>query len=176
MAKRTKTNSTSLNNPLIWIIAIPLVLILIFSSNNTDSSTAKSNDTPSSSLSSTTNLTEPQNPTSYTDSTDFTDTSATEPPVTNINNPITFISWSKTVARNEDATVKIKGTPNTTYYITVRYKSGSSTADGLVSKTSDKDGYVSWTWHIGGRTATGTFTITVTDGEQSETVNFTITD
>ncbi|MGN0999155.1 MAG: hypothetical protein ACI4PO_06345 [Faecousia sp.] len=112
-----------------------------------------------------------------------TTTPATEPPEATApatepstveSSGIVFLSWPETTARNQDATVTIQGAPNTTYSITVRYKSGPSTAKGLEDQVSDADGIVSWTWHIGGRTSAGTFTITVSGGGESETVNFTI--
>lgn len=102
-----------------------------------------------------------------------TDFPSTTPPVTE-SSGITFISWPETTSRNRDVTVKIKGTQNTTYSITVYYKSGASTADGLEDKTSDANGNVSWTWHIGGRTSPGTFKIVVSGGGDRETVEFII--
>lgn len=87
---------------------------------------------------------------------------------------IEFIAWPQTTTRNENVTVTIHGAPYTEYSITVYYKSGASDADGLERKTSDADGYVSWTWHIGGRTSAGTFEITVQGGGEKETVEFTI--
>lgn len=89
---------------------------------------------------------------------------------------IDFVSWPQTIGRNETGIVKIQGEPNTDYSITVRYKSGPASASGLETKTSDKDGYVSWSWKIGGKTSTGTFSITVAGGGQSETVKFTISE
>lgn len=102
-----------------------------------------------------------------------TDPPATIPPATEATG-IVFVSWPETTSRNRDATVTIKGAPNTTYSITVYYKSGASTADGLEDKTSDANGNVSWTWHIGGKTSPGTFRIVVSGGGDRETVEFTI--
>lgn len=85
-----------------------------------------------------------------------------------------ILSWPETISRNETATVSIKGKPNTTYYITVYYKSGPSSAEGLEAKVSDENGYASWSWKIGPKTSSGNFTITVSGGGESETVHFTI--
>ena len=52
---------------------------------------------------------------------------------------ITFVSYPRTAARNEEVTVRIKGEPNTRYTITVTYLSGISTADGLYAKTSNSE-------------------------------------
>ena len=85
-----------------------------------------------------------------------------------------FISYPETVSRNELATVEFQGKPNTEYTITVYYKSGASTAEGLEPKISDASGYVSWTWKVGGRTSPGTFRIVVAGGGESKTVYFTV--
>ena len=87
---------------------------------------------------------------------------------------VKFISYPETVARNEIATVEFQGKPNTEYVITVYYKSGASTADGLEPKISDDNGYVSWTWKVGGRTSPGTFKIVISGGGESKTVYFTV--
>lgn len=85
-----------------------------------------------------------------------------------------FVSWTETVSRNEDAYVTIWGTPGVEYDIAVFYKSGESEAKGLENKVADEHGYVTWTWHVGGRTAPGTFKITVTDGVHKRTIYFTV--
>lgn len=85
-----------------------------------------------------------------------------------------ILSWPESISRNEIATVRIKGKPNTIYNITVYYKSGPSNAEGLEAKVSDENGYASWSWKIGPNTSSGTFAITVYGGGESETVNFTI--
>lgn len=90
---------------------------------------------------------------------------------------LSFISVPTSVARNSDATVSIHGLPNTDYYISVRYSSGTATADGLGTKTSDADGNVSWTWHIGGRTSLDYDpVITVSGGGEEITARFTVTE
>jgi hypothetical protein len=65
---------------------------------------------------------------------------------------IRLISLTSPVSRNETATLEIKGEPNTEYAITVYYSSGPSSAAGLESKYSDGEGYVSWSWRVGGKT------------------------
>lgn len=89
---------------------------------------------------------------------------------------IDFISYPETISRGNTGTVKIKGTPNTEYNITVEYKSGPSNASGLETKTSDANGYVSWRWKVGINTSPGMFSITVRGGGKSETVHFTVTE
>lgn len=87
---------------------------------------------------------------------------------------LTILSYPEIVHRNEMATVKIQGAPNTNYSITVYYKSGPSEAAGLETKISDANGYVSWTWKVGGRTSAGTFRIVVSGGGETKSVNFTV--
>lgn len=89
---------------------------------------------------------------------------------------IQVLVWPETVGQNETATVTIQGLPNTTYSITVNYKSGPSSAQGLEDKTSDGSGQVSWSWKVGGRTSPGTFHITVSGGGETLTLPFTITE
>lgn len=104
------------------------------------------------------------------------DVSAVEFPVVDIFTSdtahIEFIAYPDTVRRNETAFVKIKGEPYTEYSITVYYSSGPSEASGLYKKTSDKEGYVTWNWRIGGRTSAGTYEIKVEGGGVDESVFF----
>ena len=86
-----------------------------------------------------------------------------------------ILSWPKTIGCNETGTVTIKGKASTEYKITVYYKSGPSTASGLESKTSNADGYVSWSWKVGARTSPGTYKIVVEGGGEKVTVEFTVT-
>lgn len=126
---------------------------------------------------STTPTTEPTTPQS-TKPTAPSETEPTTPHTTEATEPrhdvLTIISWPESISRNETGTVKVQGKPNTEYTISVYYKSGESQAEGLEAKTSDNDGYVSWSWKIGGRTSAGTFKIVVSGGGESKTVYFSI--
>lgn len=84
---------------------------------------------------------------------------------TQSNSAITVISDPSPVTRNEEATLMVKGAPNSDAYIYVYYSSGASKAKGLDAKTTDADGYVSWTWKIGIKTKAGTYSITVKIGD-----------
>ena len=86
------------------------------------------------------------------------------------------VNTSLNFRRNEEATVSITGQPNTDYRITVYYKSGASSADGLGTKRSDSSGRVSWTWHIGGKTTPGTYTLKISGGGQTIEKYFTVSD
>jgi outer membrane biosynthesis protein TonB len=63
------------------------------------------------------------------------------------------------------ATLNVRTAPNTSCNIEVDYMSGPSTAQGLVPKTSNGSGYVSWTWKVGTRTTPGQWPISVTCGD-----------
>jgi len=70
--------------------------------------------------------------------------------------------------------VEVRGAPETLYEIAVYYSSGKSKAAGLVDKTSDADGYVSWSWKVGGSTKPGDYQLTVAGGGETLTVTFTV--
>lgn len=71
------------------------------------------------------------------------------------------------VSRGNNATISIKGLPNTTYDIDVKYSSGASKASGLEDKTSDSEGNVSWTFKVSSNVKVGTYEVKITDGENS---------
>lgn len=81
-----------------------------------------------------------------------------------------IISVTSPIGRNETATLKMKGIPNTDYSIEVFYSTAASTAAGLVTKKSDANGEVTWSWKIGGKTAAGEHRIVISGGgDQIET-------
>ena len=87
---------------------------------------------------------------------------------------ITVVSKTNTVNAGENASIKIKGLPGHTYEIDVIYNSGSSTATGLNEKTADKDGYVTWMWKVGGRTASGTYDIIISENGYTYKTSFNV--
>ena len=89
-------------------------------------------------------------------------------------NKIDVISITSPISAGSNANIKIKGTPNTLYSITVYYKSGPSTADGLNSKNSDGEGFVDWTWKVGTRTSSGSWKISISSNVDSITTYFTV--
>lgn len=90
---------------------------------------------------------------------------------------LSFTSFPSSVSRNSNATVSIHGQPNTDYSITVRYKSGTASADGLETKTSDANGNVTWSWKIGGKTSTSyNPSVTVSGGGETITSSFSVTE
>ena len=70
--------------------------------------------------------------------------------------------------------VGINGKPNTEYDINVYYSSGVSSAQGLENKTSDENGYVSWSWKVGTNTKPGDYYLDIIDGGETLTIYFTI--
>ena len=77
---------------------------------------------------------------------------------------VTFANAPVAASRGQNATLQASTSPNTSCGIEVDYKSGPSTAAGLVPKTSDASGHVSWTWKVGSNTTPGSWPITVTCG------------
>lgn len=80
---------------------------------------------------------------------------------------VTFVNAPLTIKRGSNATLQVRTAPNTSCSIEVDYKSGASTAAGLVAKNSDGAGNVSWTWKVGANTTPGAWPITVTCGAGS---------
>jgi hypothetical protein len=74
---------------------------------------------------------------------------------------VRLVSLTSPVGPGNDATIAVQTVPNASCGITVIYKSGPSRASGLVPKTSDIKGNVSWTWRVGTRTTPGKWPITV---------------
>ena len=80
------------------------------------------------------------------------------------------------VRRNEEVTLNVIGLPNTEYDINVYYSSGVSKAKGLENKISDANGYVSWSWKIGGSTNSGNYRIDLIGGGVKTTMQFSVVD
>jgi len=75
-----------------------------------------------------------------------------------------IVSVTSPARRGGTATLTAKASPGAQCSITVRYKSGPSTAAGLVPKSAGPDGMVSWSWNVGPSTTPGTWPIAVTCG------------
>lgn len=88
---------------------------------------------------------------------------------------VKFLNAPLTVHQGSNATLQVKTSPNTSCSIEVDYKSGASTAAGLVTKNSDGSGNVSWTWKVGANTTPGSWPITVTCGNGSAQTQINVT-
>jgi hypothetical protein len=73
------------------------------------------------------------------------------------------------VSPGQIASVSTKGSPNAPASIQVIYSSGPSKAAGLISKTTDGSGNVSWSWKVGTRTKPGSYDVNITIGTQTIT-------
>ena len=80
---------------------------------------------------------------------------------------INLISLTSPVKKGSEASISIKGLPNTTYDIDVIYSSGASKASGLEDKVSDSEGNVSWTFKVSSNVKVGTYEVRITDGISS---------
>ncbi|MCL2197286.1 MAG: copper amine oxidase N-terminal domain-containing protein [Defluviitaleaceae bacterium] len=78
------------------------------------------------------------------------------------------------VRRNEDAIVRFDWQPGDDFYLRIRYASGYGTAAGLGSQTTNEQGFISWRWRVGGRTALGTYPITITGNGESIRLYLTV--
>ncbi len=88
---------------------------------------------------------------------------------------VRFLNAPITAGRGRNATLKVKTAPRTSCSIEVDYASGPSSAAGLVNKTSDGAGNVSWTWKVGTNTTRGAWPITVTCGDTSAETHINVT-
>jgi competence protein ComEC len=84
-----------------------------------------------------------------------------------------IVSVTSPVGPGYNAMLLAKTAPGATCGITVYYKSGSSTAQGLYPKTADVNGNVSWTWKVGTRTTPGSWRIVITANLGGNTVSQT---
>ena len=75
---------------------------------------------------------------------------------------VTALSVTSPASRGSTATLTAQTTAGASCSITVRYKSGPSSAAGLGSKTAAANGQVSWSWRVGANTTPGTWPITLT--------------
>jgi hypothetical protein len=64
------------------------------------------------------------------------------------------------------ASVTVQTRPGAWGTIRVVYKSGPSKAKGLVPKTADPSGRITWTWKVGTHTTRGDWPVTITVGSQ----------
>jgi hypothetical protein len=79
--------------------------------------------------------------------------------------PVKFVSVRSPVPHGGLGLVTIQTKPQTLCTITVTYKSGPSKAAGLIPKTADGQGRITWTWKVGTRTTPGVWPITVECGQ-----------
>jgi len=84
---------------------------------------------------------------------------ATMPP--SVSGGLDILSVTSPISKGANATLTAKTSPNANCSITAYYKSGPSTAAGLVPKTADSSGMVSWIWKVGARTTSGTWRIVI---------------
>jgi micrococcal nuclease len=78
------------------------------------------------------------------------------------------------VNHGQNASVTIKTKPGVQGTIEVDYNSGPSTAAGLVLKTADANGIITWTWKVGTRTAPGVYPVIITVDGSTITDSLTV--
>jgi hypothetical protein len=89
---------------------------------------------------------------------------------------VTLVTLTSPVLHGNEARLTVKTAPKAKCRITVQYKSGPIKAQGLVPKPADRQGQVSWTWHVGAKITPGSLPITVTcsSGGQKGTLNTSV--
>ena len=88
---------------------------------------------------------------------------------------VNFINAPLSARPGQATSLIVKTSPNTGCSIQVVYKSGPSKAQGLVPKTSDSAGNVSWTWIVGSRTTPGQWPIYVSCASASDQTYINVT-
>ena len=89
---------------------------------------------------------------------------------------IEIVSLTSPIERGKQASITIKTNSKVKCTITVYYKSGKSTAQGLEDKISDSSGNCSWSWKVGTNTTPGDWKIALTaEGAKDKEVTFTVT-
>lgn len=82
-------------------------------------------------------------------------------PASTGNLSVTVLSVTSPVNRGSMATLTSQTTAGASCSITVRYKSGPSSAAGLEPQTATANGQVTWTWRVGANTTPGSWPITL---------------
>ena len=95
-------------------------------------------------------------------------------PASTGNLSVTVLSVTSPASGGSTATLTAETTPGASCTITVRYKSGPSTAAGLGPKTAAANGQIAWSWRVGANTTPGTWPIRVRCGTGSETSTATV--
>ena len=87
---------------------------------------------------------------------------------------ISLVNLTSPVSKGNNATISIKGIPNTLYDIDVMYSSGESKASGLEDKTSDSEGNVSWNFKVSSNVKIGVYDVIISDGDNSVTYSLEV--
>lgn len=77
---------------------------------------------------------------------------------------VTLVRVTSPISAGSYATLMVKVSKSARCSITVHYKSGPSSAQGLYPKLTNAQQRVSWTWKVGTRTTPGSWPITVSCG------------
>ena len=85
--------------------------------------------------------------------------------------PITAVSFTSVVSRNDYATLKVNVRPRARCTIKVLYSTGPSAAAGLTAKVG---GLITWRWKIDSNTNLGRWPVIVSCGRSGPTRRFTL--
>ncbi len=99
-----------------------------------------------------------------------------EPPVTAT---LTTEHYTASVAAGETAEVSVRGRAGDTYQIKVLYSSGPSSAQGLIPKTADENGVLTWRFQVSPTVSSGEYSIVICRADDERdmlTLPFTVTE
>ena len=85
--------------------------------------------------------------------------------------PITKVSFTSVVSRNDYATLKVNVRPRARCTIKVVYSTGPSSAAGLRAKIG---GLITWRWKVGSNTKLGRWPVIVDCGRSGGSARFTL--
>ena len=152
-----------------WVVSGIILLFIISVATNGDGNEDAS-ETTTTGLTTTTSARQ----TTTTKAAAESETKAETITEASVENILEVVSYTASVNAGSDASVTIKGKPDTEYSIKVVYSSGTSTASGLETKKSDEDGNVSWSWVVGAKTGKGTYPIKISGGDEQIEIEFEV--
>lgn len=88
--------------------------------------------------------------------------------------PLSIVRQPGSVARGDVAQVTVQAPPGADCTITVSYRGGPSSAQGLEPKQAGTDGRLTWRWAVGSKTTLGTWPVTITCGAASVETTVTV--
>lgn len=75
--------------------------------------------------------------------------------------PFKVVSLTAQLHRGDNGTVTVQTAPRAKCVLNIRYASGSKATTVFERKTADKNGRVSWTWHVDARATPGSWPLLV---------------
>ena len=74
---------------------------------------------------------------------------------------VKLIDYTPIITVGSKTSITLKAESDTEYRIEVQYSSGISKSNSLLPKTSDKNGYINWNWHVSANCKPGTYPVRI---------------